>query len=34
MSHPGIHFQHHIAEFFYNLHNQGGYKEWKSIYHI
>jgi hypothetical protein len=27
MSHPGIHFQHHIAEFFYNLHNQGGYKE-------
>lgn len=23
MSHPGIHFQHHIAEFFYNLRNQG-----------
>lgn len=21
-SHPGIHFQHHIAEFFYNLHSQ------------
>jgi hypothetical protein len=23
MSHPGIHFQQHVAEFFYNLHNQG-----------
>lgn len=22
MSHPGIHFQYHVAEFFYNLHNQ------------
>lgn len=23
MSHPGIHFQQHVAEFFYNLHKQG-----------
>jgi hypothetical protein len=22
MAHPGIHFQHHVAEFFYNLHNE------------
>ena len=27
MSHPGIHFQHHVADFFYNLHNQGDSKE-------
>ena len=27
MSHPGIHFQHHVAEFFYSLRNQEGYKE-------
>lgn len=27
MAHPGIHFQYHVAEFFYNLHNQGGSKE-------
>lgn len=24
MSHPGIHFQYHISDFFYNLHNQKG----------
>jgi len=27
MSHPGIHSQYHIADFFYNLHNKGSSKE-------
>ena len=27
MAHPGIHFQHHVAEFFYNLHIQENFKE-------
>jgi hypothetical protein len=26
-SHPGIHFQYHISDFFYNLYSQGVYKE-------
>jgi hypothetical protein len=34
MSHPGIHFQYHVSEFFYNLNNQGDYKKWKKIYPI
>jgi hypothetical protein len=27
MAHPGIHFQYHVADFFYNLRNQGDHKQ-------